>query len=831
MEVFYPLWSWMAKWQVQCFLIFIFFGPIASGQIRYSISEEMEKGSFVGDITKDLGLDVKEISTRKGRIVSENNKSHFQVNYNNGVLFIKDRIDREELCGQFQPCILEFQFVIEKPLELHHTEVEIKDINDNAPTFAKNEMLLQVQEVTPLGSVFFLQSAQDPDVGTNALQNYQISYNEHFYLEVRIRGDGSKFAELVLKKPLDRERVSEYNLILTATDGGSPQKSGSAHVHIVVLDVNDNFPVFSQELYKVSVLETVQKEQLILVVNATDLDEGSNGEITYFFPQISGTDQQMFKINPMTGEIRLIGVLDFEGVQVYELDVQATDGGGLSTHCKVLVEVLDVNDNAPVLVITSVSTPLPEDSPLQTVVALFSVKDLDSNENGKVSCFIREDLPFVLKLSIKNFYQLTISKGLDREKVSEYNITITAIDSGSPPISSLATIQIKLSDVNDNAPTFNQTSYAIFLKENNKPGHCIGSIQAFDIDYKDNAHIIYSVVEKLKNESTLPSFISINSENGNVYARHSFNFEVLREFHVSIVARDCGSPPLSSTVTVKVIILDENDNSPYILYPSQKVTTTADLVPRSADIGYLVTKVIAVDADSAQNAWLSYHIMKATDPTLFTLGSNTGEIRTARLIMNQDRNKQIMVILVEDNGQPALSTTVTLRILLVESLSNVHLEFMDLGAEKEYDGNLTMYLIMSLSLVSFIFLASIAILIFMKICRYRKLRQQFHTPSENHYTSNQGNFPPNYLDAKFNGSLIGTLPHNYCYEVRLAAESVKKEFNILGAYSTNTANRKKDTAQDQEFTSATAANTNLSDKRDLFNEVRNSLANYGLFDN
>ncbi|XP_064422982.1 protocadherin beta-1-like [Latimeria chalumnae] len=452
---------------------------------------------------------------------------------------------REALCGQFQSCLLNFQLVIEDHLELHHTEVEINDINDNVPAFPKNEIFIQMQEIRSPGSVFFLQIAQDPDVGTNGLQNYQISHNEHFYLEIRTRGDGSKFAQL---------------------------KSGTACVHIVVMDANDNSPVFSQELHEVSVLETFQEEHLIIVVNAIDLDEGSNGEITYSFPSISGMDQQMFKINFITGGIRLTGVFDFEEVQAYEIDVQATDRGGLSMHCKVLLRVIDVNDNAPELEIMSVNTPLPEDSPPETVVALFIVKDLDSGENGKVSCSIQENLPFILKFSINDFYELLTSKQLDRERISEYNITITAIDAGSPHISSQEIIQIKLTDVNDNPPTFNQTSYTIFLKENNRPGACIGFIQARDVGYKENARIIYSLIEKHKNLSSSSALISINSESGNIYVLQSFNFEELQELHFCIEARDCGSPSLSSIIAVNVIIVDENDNAPQVLYPLQNVT-------------------------------------------------------------------------------------------------------------------------------------------------------------------------------------------------------------------------------------------------------------------
>ncbi|XP_031468013.1 protocadherin beta-1-like, partial [Phasianus colchicus] len=186
---------------------------------------------------------------------------------------------------------------------------------------------------------------------------------------------GGKYAELVLERALDREEQQELHLVLTAVDGGSPPRSGTAEVRVVVLDANDNVPVFSREVYEVRVAENSPPGQLVVRVSAADPDEGSYGKVRYEFTQTSPGSRQLFDLDAETGEIRISGNLDFEEAETHELVLKATDGGGLSAHCKVHVEVLDVNDNAPEIELSSVSASIPEDAPPSTVVALLSVRD------------------------------------------------------------------------------------------------------------------------------------------------------------------------------------------------------------------------------------------------------------------------------------------------------------------------------------------------------------------------------------------------------------------------------------------------------------------------
>ncbi|CAM5133659.1 unnamed protein product, partial [Eretmochelys imbricata] len=734
----------------------------------------MESGSFVANVAKDLGLDEKRLSARKARVVSESSRQHIQLNSNTGDLFIKEKMDREELCGQTDPCILHFEIILENPLQSYRAEVRVYDVNDHSPEFSENQLLLKMPETTPPGSRFPLANAQDLDVGNNSLQSYAISSTDHFRVYTRHRSDGRKYAELVLKTPLDREEQAEISFMLTAIDGGSPARSGAAQVRITVLDSNDNVPEFSQTLYRARVLENSEQDYVVLTVSATDSDEGINGAISYSFSQKSKKSVNAFSINPVNGEIRLLGPLDFEETETYEIDVQATDGGGLSAHSKILVEVVDVNDNAPEVKVTSLISPIREDSSLETVVALFNVRDRDSGDNGRTVCSIEDDLPFSAKPTSKNSYSLVTENTFDREKVSEYNITITARDLGTPSLSTEERIVVKISDINDNSPEFNQTSYTMYVRENNGPAVLIGKVNAFDSDSEQNAKVTYSLLPAEVGGLPLLSFISINSENGNVYALRSMDYEQIKEFQVTVRAADGGSPPLSSEVVVRVVIIDENDNAPFILYPLQNSSAPAnDLVPRSAEAGYLVTKVVAVDGDSGQNSWLSYHLLKATDPGLFTVASPNGEIRTTRLITDRDTMKQKLIVLVRDSGELPLSSSATLNIALVEGFSDAYMQFTDVAVEEEENGTLTVYLIISLCLVSFVFCVSIIVFITTKLYRRRHYGERYMSASGNFY--GDSNFQNNLVDVTGNG----TLSHSYRYEVCLTTGSGNSEFKFL----------------------------------------------------
>ncbi|XP_008064553.1 protocadherin gamma-A6 [Carlito syrichta] len=705
-------------------LLFTLLGTLwgaAARQIRYSIPEELDKGSFVGNIAKDLGLEPRELAERGVRVVSRGRTQLFALNPQSGSLVTAGRIDREELCAQSPRCLVSFNILVEDKLNLYPVEVEIVDINDNTPRFLREELEVKIPENAAPSSRFPLMEVYDPDVGMNSLQGFKLSGNSHFSVDVQSETHGPKYPVLVLEGTLDRESEAVHHLVLTATDGGDPVRSGMTRILVTVLDVNDNAPVFTQPVYRVSVPENLPVGTPVLSINATDQDEGVHAEVKYSFVKIS----QTFRLNVLTGEISTSANLDYEESSFYELDVEAQDRPGLRDRAKVLITILDVNDNVPEMVVTSGSRTIAENAPPGTVIALFQVYDQDSGPNGLVMCSIPESLPFELEKSVDNYYRLVTTTVLDREVVSLYNITVTATDKGAPPLSAEMLVSLNVADTNDNPPTFPHSSYSVYIPENNPRGASIFSVDAFDPDSNENALVSYSLAEDTLQGEPLSSYVSINSNTGVLYALCSFDYEQFQELQLLVTASDSGNPPLSSNVSLRLFVLDQNDNVPEILYPAVPTdgSTGVELAPRSAEPGYLVTKVVAVDRDSGQNAWLSYRLLKVSEPGLFVVGLHTGEVRTARALLDRDALKQSLVVAVQDHGQPPLSATVTLTVAVADSIPEV---LADLGnlepSDSPYDSGLTLYLVVAVAAVSCVFLIFIIVLLALRLRRWHKSR-------------------------------------------------------------------------------------------------------------
>ncbi|XP_070819289.1 protocadherin beta-16-like [Chaetodon trifascialis] len=746
---------------------------LVNGDLSYSVPEEMKRDSVIGNVAKDLGLDHRRFSPRQARVDFEGTRKRYcDINVNTGDLIASERMDRESLCGKKPSCVVKVDLVLENPLELHRVSLHVQDINDNSPQFRENLIDMEISELAEKGSRFPIEEAHDADIGQNAVQRYSLQKNDHFILSV----DSNK-VDLVLENKLDREKQKELNLLLTALDGGSPQRSGTVVIHVTVLDANDNAPVFSQAVYKASLPENSPPESTVITVSATDADEGVNGDVTYHFGHVSDDDVNVFSIDPKTGEIRVSGVIDFEESSSFEMRVQAKDGLGLTSYAKVIIDITDVNDNAPEIYLKSLSNPIPENVSPGTEVGIINVQDRDSESNGRVRCSIQQNVPFKLVPSIKNYYSLVSTGQLDRELVSDYNITITATDEGSPPLSSSKSVQLSVADINDNPPVFEEQSYSAYVSENNKPGSTLCSVSARDPDWRQNGTVIYSLLAGEVGGAPVSSYVSVNGDTGVIHAVRSFDYEQLRSFKVHVMARDNGSPPLSSNVSVSVLISDVNDNSPQILYPAPEGNSfMTELVPKAAHGGSLVSKVIAVDADSGQNAWLSYQIVKSTDPGLFTIGVHSGEIRTQRDISESDSMKQNLIVSVKDNGQPSLSATCSMYLLISDNLAEVP-ELKDISYD-EKNSKLTSYLIIALVSVSTFFLTFIIIILGVRFCRRRKPRLLF----DGAVAIPSAYLPPNYADVDGTGTLRST----YNYDAYLTTGSRTSDFKFVSSYNDNT---------------------------------------------
>ncbi|XP_049324719.1 protocadherin beta-16-like isoform X43 [Astyanax mexicanus] len=758
-------------------LFFVLFSSqSAFGQVRYSIPEEMAKGSMVGNIAQDLDLDLKRLKSGNARIFSGDSTEYIELNKESGRLLIKEKIDRESLCAKTTACALHLQMILESPMEMYTITVEIMDINDNAPTFQNKQMRLEISESAVTGARFVLEKAVDSDVGTNGLKSYSLQPTDHFVLELQNMAEGRKNVEMVLQRPLDREQQERFTLMLTATDGGEPVLSGTVQIHVTVLDANDNAPVFTQKAYNAVVIENSPKGFKLTTVSASDADESTNGQVMYHMSNPDVDVKDVFIIDQLTGDITLNAHIDYEKTSHYEVDIEAKDQGGLSDSCKVIIDVLDINDNKPVITVMSKSTSISEKSNPGTVVAMMKVNDPDSSVNGQVHCSASESIPFSITSPSNNFFILRTEELLDREREAEYNITVMCSDEGVPSLSSSASLCLQITDVNDNAPVFERSSYEAFVIENNIPGLTVFTVKASDADSNQNARVSYILEDSTVNGVPVSSYVSVSADSGVINAVRSFDYEQLKNFNFRVIAQDGGSPPLSSNVTVTIKIQDQNDNAPQVLYPVQTGgSLVAEIVPRSADVGYLVTKVVAVDVDSGQNAWLSYKLQKATERALFEVGPQNGEIRTVRQVTDKDAVKQKLTVVVEDNGQPSRSAVVNINVAVADSFPEVLSEFSDPVYDKDYNTNLTFYLVLALVAVSILFIFSVISIISVKIYRWRQKRL-FYKSAANLPVIPY--YPPAYAD--------GTIQHMYNYEVYGTTDSRMSDIKCVRPYSQNT---------------------------------------------
>ncbi|XP_059845920.1 protocadherin-10-like [Hypanus sabinus] len=783
---------WRLNWQL---LYCVFFEwAAASGQIRYSISEELQVGAFVGNIADDLGLRARELSARNFQIVPGSRKQYLEVNLDNGIMSVKEKIDREQLCGTSLACTLSLEAVVENPLTVYHIEVSVLDINDNSPSFPNNQLHLKISELAAPGAQFPLECAHDPDVGTNSLQTYQLTANEYFVLNIDSHGGTGKLPILVLERPLDREKQATHKLGLLAKDGGIPAQTGGADIIIAVQDENDNAPVFPNSVYRINLPENVPKGTLVIRLNATDLDIGSNGDISYSFSsQNTAKIRKLFSVDSRAGDIRVKGNLDYEEYSTFEINVQALDQGTNANagYCHLVVNIIDVNDNAPEVKLTTLFSPVREDSPPGTVVALIGVSDQDSGADGQIECEITDGLPFILDSSLRNYYRLLTENLLDRENTSSYDVSVMCSDLGSPPLASRKTITVEVSDINDNAPHFTQSSYTVYVMENNVIGASIITVTAVDPDMSQNSQVFYSILEKQSLSEPLSTYVSVNSKNGVIFAQRAFDYEYLKSFQIKVQARDSGDPPHIATASVDVIILDQNDNAPVIVHPATEHGSTAfETVSRFAEPGYLVTKLTATDSDSGQNARLSYRILQSTDPGLFTISPDTGEIWTIRKFTRKDANKQRLIAVVNDNGTPSLSATMTLILSVVEDDMEILSRVEDSSEDAGLTSDITFYLIIALGIISstfFVILIGLVITVYRNRTGFGGYACSLDTcccfPTRTSFKGFQKSrrtlqIPPNYVEV-FGGD---PLSQSFRYGTCSTSNSTKGELSYSSGY-------------------------------------------------
>ncbi|XP_009467754.1 PREDICTED: protocadherin-12 [Nipponia nippon] len=666
---------------------------VATFTVQYRVFEEVPLGTVIGTLAEHFEGGESGETADAFQLMETPRRFPLHVGSGDGVLSTAGRVDREQLCRHSNPCWVSFDVLAARNLALIHVEVQVLDVNDNAPRFPTPELELEMSESASLRTRIPLDRALDADTGPNARCSYALSPSEHFALEVISSSDGTKHAELVVVKEVDRELHSYFDLVLMATDHGEPPKSGTALIKVIVLDSNDNSPVFEESSLTVEVREDALPGTLLVTVTATDPDQGPNGEIEYSLSKHAPPEVlSAFGIDARTGSIILKHSLDYEETHAYELDVQARDLGAnpIPAHCKILVKVLDVNDNAPDVHITwaAWAPVLSEALPKDSFVALVTASDPDSGSNGEVHCSLSQGYEhFRLKRTNSHSYMLMTNATLDRELRAEYNLTLVVRDQGDLSLAVLKHLTICISDVNDNAPSFEKATYEVAVAENSEAPAFLLTVHATDPDLGFNGKITYSIPD-----TSASGVVSIDPTTGDVFALQAFDYEQVRSLEFLVTAEDGGHPKLVSKVSIRLAVLDRNDNAPVITAPalvggaatvsvlvnvetgcfwvvpgngSTQGTAAVTNATLTSCVGapFLFT-IVARDVDSGINGVLRYDLVGGDDAGLFILDPLLGQVSlntsNASSLAGSERE---LVVQVSDGGDIPLHTLARFRLV------------------------------------------------------------------------------------------------------------------------------------------------------------------------
>ncbi|NP_571284.2 protocadherin-8 precursor [Danio rerio] len=702
---------------------------------KYFTFEEDATGTEIGNLSQDLKIDPSEDPETSFKFIQTSN-SIIDMRQMDGLLTVGEVIDREKLCQRSPQCLITFDVVAfsKEKFQLIHVEIEVKDINDHSPQFTRNETHLDISEDAPLNSRFPLDVAVDHDVGDNYIQSYHISHNSHFVVEVSTREDGEKSAELVLIKSLDRETEDFYTIEVTATDGGAPQKSGSTTLYIRVLDFNDNSPTFEHSSLKVELSEDSPIGSRVLKVHAFDPDAGINGEIVYGFVEGSPSEvTRVFQIDLISGEVTLKDIVDYETKKSYELHIQASDLGAnsVSSTCRAIVDIIDVNDNAPEIIIKPMTSTsdgvafITEAAAEESFVALISTSDKDSGPNGYVRTSLEGHEHFKLQQAYSDTFMIITTTTLDRESISEYNLTVISEDLGTPPFKTVKHYTIRITDENDNPPLFSKSIYDVSVIENNIPGSYMTTVVARDLDAGKNGKVSYSLVEsKAPDGSSISTFVSVDPHSGSLYTLRSFDFETLKDVQFSVKATDKGFPSLSSTTLIQVRVVDDNDNFPYFTYPVLRNNSAEIPIPMNANAGYLALKVAAKDEDSGINSELNYHILE-DEAKLFSIDKNTGEIILKRKLTASCGEILQIYVSVVDGAREPLSSSANIRFIVTDTGAQEDQIVVLLRAEDDETFEFDLWSILVISFAGGCVLLLTAIIILTVSCTIKRRRRSF----------------------------------------------------------------------------------------------------------
>ncbi|XP_053518401.1 protocadherin-11 X-linked [Artibeus jamaicensis] len=644
---------------------------------QYYIQEELPDNILIGNLMRDLNLTLMlNVSLKiplNFKLVYKLGESPLvRIQEDTGDIFTTNvNIDREILCPEIvnnADCFYEVEVAIlpDEIFKLVKIRFVIEDINDNAPSFPTTIINITVPENSLVGSRYSVPAASDADIGINGVQNYSLLAGRSvFGLGVGVAPDGQKVPQLVVLKQLDREEKDVYIMKLKVEDGGTPQRSSTAILQIKILDVNDNHPVFSQDEIEVNIPENAPVGTSVVQLHATDADIGENAVIHFYFSNLLPSQaKRLFDLNSETGLITIKQPLDREESPNHKLLVWAGDGGLSPARALVRVNVIDVNDNAPSIDIRYIINPvngtvvLSENAPVYTKIALITVTDKDAGNNGRVICFMDQNLPFRLRPVFTNQFLLETNGFLDFESTKEYAIKLMATDAGQPPLNQSSMLLIKVKDENDNAPVFTQRVITTSIPENNSPGSQVTKVTATDADTGRNGEISYVL------GADAPPEFDLDYRTGMLTAVTKLDREKQEKYYLTVLAKDNGIPPLITNATVIVRVLDQNDNMPVFSHDEYNFYVPENL-SRHGTVGLINVS----DLDDGENSVVTLSIVGVNDE--FTIDPHTGVIRPNVSFDREKQESYTFYIKAQDGGRVPQSATAKVTINVVDINDNV----------------------------------------------------------------------------------------------------------------------------------------------------------------
>ncbi|TRY66866.1 hypothetical protein DNTS_033032, partial [Danionella cerebrum] len=578
------------------------------------------------------------------RLTGTGTDTPFVINAATGWVTVSSELDRESVEHYFFG--VEARDYGSPPLSATASvTITVMDVNDNRPEFLQKEYYVRLNEDAAVGTSVVSVTAVDRDV--NSAVTYQITGgNTRNRFAISTAG-GSGLVSLAL--PLDYKQERRYVLTVTASDR---TLHDTCQVHVNITDANTHRPVFQSAHYSISVNEDRPPGSTVVVISATDDDVGENARITYYLED----NIPQFRIDPATGAITLQAELDYEDQMTYTLAITARDNGipQKSDTTYVEVNVNDVNDNAPQFLSPRYQGGVSEDAPPFTSVLQISATDRDAHANGRVQYTFQngDDGDGDFTIEPTSGIVRTVRR-LDRESVPFYELTAYAVDRGVPPQRTPVHIQVSVMDVNDNAPVFPADDFEVLVKENSAVGSVVAQITATDPDEGPNAQIMYQIVE-----GNIPEIFQMDIFSGELTSLIDLDYETRNEYVIVVQAT---SAPLVSRATVRIRLVDQNDNGPQMqdfqIIFNNFVSNRSNTFPSG-----VIGRVPAHDPDVSDR--LYYTIDRGNELHLLLLNHTSGEIRLSRKLDNNRPLVAPMLITVTD-GIHSVSAQCVLRVLII----------------------------------------------------------------------------------------------------------------------------------------------------------------------